>query len=44
MLVRRLYGELGLAEHPRPFPEILAHVRAHPELAAINAHVEQKRA
>ena len=28
---------------PSPFPEILAHVRAHPELAAINAHVEQKR-
>lgn len=42
-LVRRIFEELGLAEAPRPFPEILAHVRAHPELAAINAHVEQKR-
>jgi spore coat polysaccharide biosynthesis protein SpsF len=42
-LVRRIFDALGLAEAPRPFPEILAHVRAHPELAAINAHVEQKR-
>jgi spore coat polysaccharide biosynthesis protein SpsF len=42
-LVRRLYADLGLAAHPRAFPEILAHVRAHPKLAAINAHVEQKR-
>jgi spore coat polysaccharide biosynthesis protein SpsF len=42
-LVRRLFAELGLAEQRRPWSEILAHVRAHPELAAINAHVEQKR-
>jgi spore coat polysaccharide biosynthesis protein SpsF len=42
-LVRRLYADLGLAEQPRPFAEILAHVRAHPELGAINAHVQQKR-
>jgi spore coat polysaccharide biosynthesis protein SpsF len=42
-LVRRIFDALGLAEAPRPFSEILAHVRAHPELAAINAHVEQKR-
>jgi spore coat polysaccharide biosynthesis protein SpsF len=42
-LVRRLYAELGLAERPRPFAEILAHVRAHPDLQAMNAHVEQKR-
>jgi spore coat polysaccharide biosynthesis protein SpsF len=43
-LARRLYAELDLARTRRPFPEILAHVRAHPELVAINAHVEQKRA
>ncbi len=43
VLVRRLYAELGLAERPLGFPEILAHVRAHPELEAINAHVEQQR-
>ena len=42
-LVRRLYAELGLAERALPFPEILAHVRAHPELATLNAHVAQKR-
>jgi spore coat polysaccharide biosynthesis protein SpsF len=42
-LVRRLYADLGLAEQPRPFAEILAYVRAHPELATINAHVQQKR-
>jgi spore coat polysaccharide biosynthesis protein SpsF len=42
-LARRLYAELDLAATRLPFPEILAHVRSHPELAAINAHVEQKR-
>jgi spore coat polysaccharide biosynthesis protein SpsF len=42
-LVRRLYADFGLAEQPRPFAEILAYVRAHPELATINAHVQQKR-
>jgi spore coat polysaccharide biosynthesis protein SpsF len=42
-LVRRLFDELDLATHRRPWGEILAHVREHPELAAINAHVEQKK-
>ena len=42
-LARRLYADLDLAQRAVAFPEILAHVRAHPELAAINAHVEQKR-
>jgi spore coat polysaccharide biosynthesis protein SpsF len=42
-LARRLYADLDLAERPLALPEILAHVRAHPELAVINAHVEQKR-
>ncbi|WP_028065382.1 cytidylyltransferase domain-containing protein [Solirubrobacter soli] len=42
-LVRRLFDELGLGEQRRPWGEILAHVRAHPELAEINAHVEQKK-
>jgi spore coat polysaccharide biosynthesis protein SpsF len=41
-LVRRLYAELGLAERHVPAAEIVAHVRRHPELAAINAHVAQK--
>ena len=38
-LVRRLYAA-GM--HERPLADIIAHVRAHPELAAINAHVAQK--
>jgi spore coat polysaccharide biosynthesis protein SpsF len=38
-LVRRLYAA-GM--HQRPLADIIAHVRAHPELAAINAHVAQK--
>jgi spore coat polysaccharide biosynthesis protein SpsF len=43
-LVRRLYAELGLAERDVPLAETIAYVRAHPELAAINAHVRQKDA
>jgi spore coat polysaccharide biosynthesis protein SpsF len=43
-VVRRLYDELALAERETPLAEIIAHVRAHPELAAINAHVVQKDA
>ena len=41
-LVRRLYEELGIAYRRVSLPEILDHVRAHPELAAINAEVAQK--
>jgi spore coat polysaccharide biosynthesis protein SpsF len=41
-MVRRLYAELGLAEDPLPAANVIAYVRAHPELAAINAHVTQK--
>jgi spore coat polysaccharide biosynthesis protein SpsF len=41
-LVRRLYGELGLAGTPWPYREVVAAVRARPELAAANAHVIQK--
>jgi spore coat polysaccharide biosynthesis protein SpsF len=43
-LVRRLYAELDLAERPLGIAEIIAHVRAHPELARLNAHVPQKDA
>jgi spore coat polysaccharide biosynthesis protein SpsF len=43
-LVRTLYEQLDLGASDVPFPTILEHVRAHPELAAINAHIEQKRA
>jgi spore coat polysaccharide biosynthesis protein SpsF len=41
-LVRRLYDELGLADRPLPLADVIAHVRAHPEIAALNAHIEQK--
>jgi spore coat polysaccharide biosynthesis protein SpsF len=41
-LVRRLYDELGLAERPLPLADVIAHVRAHPELAVINADIAQK--
>jgi len=43
-LVRRLYAELALAERDVPLADVIAHVRANPELAAINAHVVQKDA
>jgi spore coat polysaccharide biosynthesis protein SpsF len=41
-MVRRLYAELGLAERPVSLAELLAYVRAHPEIAALNSHIEQK--
>jgi len=41
-LVRALYAELGLADDPRPYREVVSVVRARPELAAANAHVIQK--
>ena len=41
-MVRRLYVDLGLAERHVPLADVIAHVRAHPEIAAINGHVEQK--
>ena len=42
-LVRRIYELGGLAERRLSYPEILALVRANPQLLTINAHVEQKR-
>ena len=39
--VRRIYAALG--PEPRPLGEVIAWVRAHPEVTALNAHVEQKR-
>jgi spore coat polysaccharide biosynthesis protein SpsF len=41
-LVERLYRELALDERLVPYRGILAHVRANPGLARINAHVDQK--
>lgn len=41
-LVRRLYADLGLAERDVPLAEVVAHVRAHPEIAAINGGIAQK--
>jgi spore coat polysaccharide biosynthesis protein SpsF len=41
-MVRVLYRELGLAAAARPYREVVAAVRARPELAASNAHVVQK--
>jgi spore coat polysaccharide biosynthesis protein SpsF len=43
-MVRRLYDELGLGERYVPLAETIAYVRAHPDLAAMNAHVRQKDA
>lgn len=41
-VVRALYEQLGLAERPLPLADVIAHVRAHPELAVLNAGVAQK--
>jgi spore coat polysaccharide biosynthesis protein SpsF len=41
-LVERLYEDLGLGETLRPYHEVLAHVRANPQLATLNAHIQQK--
>jgi spore coat polysaccharide biosynthesis protein SpsF len=41
-MMRRLYEELQIGERPTPYPRILAFVREHPEIAAINAGVLQK--
>jgi len=41
-MVRGLYAELGLGAVARPYREVVAAVRARPELAAANAHVRQK--
>jgi len=40
-LIRAMYSELGLATI-KPYREVVAAVRARPELAAINAHIIQK--
>jgi spore coat polysaccharide biosynthesis protein SpsF len=39
-LVRRLYGDLDLGTRIAPYPEMVAHVRSHPELATMNAGTE----
>lgn len=41
-MVRGLYAELDLGAAVRPYREVVAAVRARPELAAGNAHVRQK--
>ena len=41
-MVRRLWAELSLSERDVPLADIVAYLRAHPDIAAINAHVEQK--
>lgn len=43
-LVRRLFADLALADREVALADVIAHVRAHPELAAMNAHVVQKDA
>jgi spore coat polysaccharide biosynthesis protein SpsF len=40
-VVRRIYAALG--PEPRPLGEVIAWAREHPEVTALNAHVEQKR-
>jgi len=42
-MVHRLYEELGLGERAVGYRELLAYVRAHPAVAAVNAGVQQKR-
>jgi len=39
-LVRRIYEELNLPEKQLSYPEIVAYVRSHPELAKINEGIE----
>src|SRR4051794_7585076 len=41
-MVRRLYADLGLAERDVSLADVIAYVRAHPEIAAINGEVAQK--
>ena len=41
-MMRAIYGGLGLAERHSAYPEILAWVRSHPEIAAMNATIAQK--
>ena len=41
-MMRRIYEGLRLAEHIAPYREVLAFVRAHPEISALNARVQQK--
>jgi spore coat polysaccharide biosynthesis protein SpsF len=43
-LVRRLYADLDVAGRDVGVADLIAHVRAHPELAQLNAHVRQKDA
>jgi spore coat polysaccharide biosynthesis protein SpsF len=40
--VRRLYGDLGLADRILPLCDMIAHVRQHPEIAALNARIAQR--
>ncbi len=41
-LARRVYADLGLGDAPRPYRDILAHVRAHADISALNARIAQK--
>jgi spore coat polysaccharide biosynthesis protein SpsF len=41
-MVRAVYAGLGLANRHVPYPEIVAWVRAHPEVVRLNAGVPQK--
>jgi spore coat polysaccharide biosynthesis protein SpsF len=41
-LVCALYDELQLADHPRPYADVVAAVRARPTLTAVNGHLVQK--
>ncbi len=41
-MVRRLYAEMGLGERAVGYREILAYVRSHPALLAVNAGVVQR--
>jgi spore coat polysaccharide biosynthesis protein SpsF len=43
-LARKIYQRLGLGEALRPYHEVLAYVRAHPEISAMNSMIVQKNA
>lgn len=42
-LVRKLYGDLDLGQRPLSYRAVLSHVRAHPDLAAMNRDIVQKK-
>jgi hypothetical protein len=40
-MVRRVYADLRLGDRTLPYRDILEQVRAHPEIARMNSHIQQ---